>query len=47
MEITETEILTEEDRLETEAVLKEVWPIPTEDLIKEFEEYLLDIGVRI
>ena len=46
MEMTE-DLLMEELFPADEAVLKETWPVVEEDLIKEFEEYLLDIGVRI
>lgn len=47
MEIIDEEYLTDETVLADDDILKEAWPIPQEDLIKEFEEYLLDIGVRI
>ena len=47
MEITEEEYLMEELFPAEEAILKEAWSIPQEDLIREFENYLLDIGVRI
>ncbi len=47
MEITEEEFLTDETEKDYDAVLKETWPVPMEDLIREFEDYLLDIGVRI
>ena len=47
LEITEEEFLTD-DLLQTDDdILREAWPIPQEDLIREFENYLLDIGVRI
>ena len=47
MEITEDEIMTAESDHENKEVLKEVWPIPPEDYIREFEEYLMEIGLRI
>ena len=30
-----------------DAVLKEAWPIPFQDMVREFEDYLEEIGVRI
>ena len=47
MEITEEEYLTDEYEQETAEVLKESNPLPWEETVREFEEYLLDIGVRI
>ena len=47
MEIAEESLIADETGLDTDALLKETWPVPEEDFIKEFEEYLLDIGVRI
>ena len=47
MEITEDEIMTVESDQEDMEVLKEAWPIPPEDYIREFEEYLMEIGLRI
>ncbi len=42
----EEAILT--DKLYPEEELqKESWPLPIEDMVKEFELYLEDIGVRI
>ncbi len=26
--------------------LKEAWPLPQENTVKEFEEFLMDIGLR-
>ena len=46
-DITEEEILTDDLFPAGDAILKEAWPVPEEDFVKEFEEYLLDIGVRI
>lgn len=46
METTE-EFLPEEIYPEEDAILEEAWPIPPEDYAREFEQYLLDIGVRI
>ena len=46
LEMTE-ELLMEELFPADEAVFKEAWPLPEEETVKEFEEYLLDIGVRI
>ena len=47
LEIAEEEYLAEDSAPADDAVLAEAWPIPREDLIREFEEYLLDIGVRV
>ena len=47
MEITEEEIMTAESDQEDKEVPKEVWSIPQEDNIREFEEYLMEIGLRI
>ena len=47
MEITEEEIMTAESDQDDKGVLKEVWSIPQEDNIREFEEYLMEIGLRI
>ena len=42
--------ITEERTPETEpaeaTVLVETWPIPPEDDSREFEEYLMEIGLR-
>ena len=46
MEITEDEIMTLESDQEDIEVLKEAWPIPPEDCTREFEEYLMEIGLR-
>lgn len=47
LEITEEAFLTEDLLQADEDVFTEAWPVPREDLIREFENYLLDIGVRI
>ncbi len=47
MEITEEEFMTVETDQEDTKVLKEAWPIPPEDYTREFEEYLMEIGLRI
>ena len=46
MEITEDEIMTAEADQEDMEVFKEAWPIPPEDYTREFEEYLMEIGLR-
>ena len=46
MEITEEEYLTD-DTAREEEILKESFPLSWEDTVREFEDYLLDIGVRI
>ena len=47
MEITEDEIMMAEANQENSEILKEAWPIPPEDYTREFEEYLMEIGLRI
>jgi len=47
MEISIAEFLTEEFDATDGDLLKEAWPIAPEEYIREFEEYLLEIGVRI
>ncbi len=47
MEITEDKIMTAETDQEDMEVLKEAWPISPEDYTREFEEYLMEIGLRI
>ncbi len=44
MEITEEEFLTD-DTAEKD-VSWEAWPIPPADSVKDFEEYLMDLGLR-
>ena len=46
MEITEA-LLLEELFPKPDDLLKESWPLPAEETVKEFELYLEDIGVRI
>ena len=46
MEITEEEFLTDDFGQEIDDLYKETWPLPAEDTVREFEQYLLDIGVR-
>ena len=46
MEITEDEIMTLESDQEDIEVLKEAWPIPPKDYTRDFEEYLMEIGLR-
>ena len=45
MEMTEEALLAELFPAE-DAILKESWPVPTADIVKEFEDFLEDIGVR-
>lgn len=44
LEITE-EILLEELFPAENDLMKESWPLPAEETVKEFEEYLPDIGM--
>ncbi len=46
MEIAEEEFITAETDQENSKILKEAWPIPPEDHTREFEEYLMEIGLR-
>ena len=47
MEITEEEFLTDEEEQAAEDILKEACPLSWEQTVREFEDYLWDIGVRI
>ncbi len=47
MELTEDEILMDDEFPDEAETLKEAWPLPIADTVKEFENYLMDIGVRI
>jgi len=47
MEITEEEFLTDDLIQAEENLLKEAWPLSPEETAHEFENYLLEIGVRI
>ena len=47
MEITEEEYLVDESEQEEADLFREAWPLPLEDTVREFEQYLLDIGIRI
>ncbi len=47
MEIMEEEILTDEMNPRDEDILKESFPLFWEETVREFEDYLADIGVRI
>lgn len=44
MDITEEEFLTD-DTTEKD-ITREAWPIPPSDSVKDFEEYLMDLGLR-
>ena len=46
MEITEKLLLDELFPAEDD-LIKESWPLPVEDTVREFENYLSDIGVRV
>lgn len=47
MDTAEEALTADEAGLDTDAVFKEAWPVPEEQFTREFEQYLLDIGVRI
>ena len=44
MDITEEEFLT--DGQTDEEVSREAWPIPPSDNVKDFEEFLMNLGLR-
>ncbi len=46
METIEEEYLTD-DTIPEEEILKESFPLPWVETVREFEDYLSDIGVRI
>lgn len=47
MEITEEEFMTDEQEQEEDNILKESFPLSWEETVREFEDYLWDIGVRV
>ena len=46
MEIAEEEFVRDGTEQVNDSVLMEAWPIPSEESLKEFENYLLDLGLR-
>ena len=46
MEIKEDEFVPDGTEQVDDSVLMEAWPIPSEESLKEFENYLLDLGLR-
>lgn len=46
MEATAEDLLAEEYYAAEADLLKEAWPLPPQDTVKEFEEYLMEIGLR-
>ena len=46
-EILEEEFPTDDTDQEREAIFKESCPLPWVETVREFQDYLLDIGVRI
>ena len=46
MEITEEEFVFDGTDQADDDVLMEAWPIPSEESLKEFEDYLAEIGLR-
>jgi len=47
METIEEERLADELTSEEADLLMEAWPLPPEDTAREFEEYLMEIGLRL
>ncbi len=47
LEIAEDEYQMDDLFPDEEDLLKETWPIVPDETVREFEQYLLDIGVRI
>ena len=45
MEIEE-EFLTDGEDQATDEILMEAWPIPSNESLKEFEDYLAELGLR-
>ena len=46
METIEEELQADEFAAEAD-LLMEAWPLPPEDTAREFEEYLMEIGLRL
>ena len=46
MEFTEEEFVLDGTDQVSDSMLMEAWPIPSEESLKEFENYLLDLGLR-
>ena len=46
METTEETLIADEFEREEDTLMKESWPLPPDDYVREFEEYLMDIGLR-
>ncbi len=46
MDATTEDLLLDEYYPNEADLLKETWPFPQENTVKEFEEFLMDIGLR-
>ena len=46
MEITDEEFMTDETDRISDDVLKESWPVPSEESLEEFIGYLMDLDLR-
>lgn len=46
LDIVEEALIVEEGEQAEDDLLKEAWPIPSDEYLKEFEQYLMDIGLR-
>lgn len=46
MEITDEEFMTDEADRISDDVLKESWPVPSEESLEEFIGYLMDLDLR-
>ena len=46
MDATAEDLLLDEYYTNEADILKETWPLPLENTVKEFEEFLMDIGLR-
>ena len=46
MDATAEDLLLDEYYPAETDLLKEAWPLPPENTVKEFEEFLMDIGIR-
>ena len=46
MEIADEEFMTDEAEQADDNILKEAWPVPSEESLEEFIGYLMDLDLR-
>ena len=46
MEIADEEFMTDGSEQADDSVLKEAWPVPSEESLEEFIGYLMDLDLR-